>query len=127
MGELDKKIGTTTRQTLTAGSVLVKDIIISTKKTKKGGDARLVEFVCKHPDKEDLHLSNVKVKIVQGNNETIKKDTLWYSEDTDGNITSYSLLAKVMKHYKKDSLSAFKETYIETELDSLGYLCIKAY
>jgi hypothetical protein len=127
MEELDKKIGTKDKQMLTAGSVLVKDIVLTPKPTKKGGEIKLVELICKHPEKDDLKISNVKVKIVQGNNETIKKDTLWYTLDSDGNVANYSTLGKFLKFYKKDCLNALKDSYIETETDSAGYLCAKAY
>ena len=126
--ELDKKVGNEIKPKLSAGSVVVKEVSIEPKKTKKGGEAKLVVFRCLHPDKNELlALSNIKIKVVQGNNETIKKDALWYQEDSTGNIASYSNVAKVLNFYKKATLKDFENTSIETELDAAGYLCIKAY
>lgn len=126
--ELEKGIGTEERQKLSAGSVIVKEVSIEIKKTRQNKDAKLVVFRCLHPSKQELiNLSNIKIKIVQGNNETIKKDALWYNEDSKGEIDQYSNVAKLMRFYKKTSLKAFEGTSIDTEADANGYLCIKAY
>jgi len=126
--ELDTPIGTRSKQRLSAGSVIVASVTIEEKQTRKGGKAKLVVFNCNHPDREDsIALSNVKMKKVQGNNETIMKDTLWYSVDQDGNIPQDSVLAHVMRFYKKETLKGFIGTLITTESDALGYLAIKAY
>lgn len=124
--ELEKPIGTKEQTLLSPGSVVVKEITIEP--PKEGSKAKLVVFHCLHPDKEELiKLSNVKLKKVQGNNETIKKDTLWWNLDDDGNIRKNSIVADVLRFYNKGKLKDFENTDITTEADASGYLCIKAY
>lgn len=127
MDELDKPIGTKEQAKLTAGSVIVKDVKVVTKGegVKK---FKIVEIAVMHPDKtEFLNLSNMKLKKVQGNNETITKDGIWYREDEDHNISKYCNTAKLLQHYNKTSLKELVNTSITTELDNAGYLCVKAY
>ena len=69
----------------------------------------------------------MKIKKVQGNNETITKDGIWYREDSDGNIEKNCNAAKIIAFYKKSSLRAFENNTIDTEFDASGYLTIKAY
>lgn len=124
--ELETQIGTKEQQKLSAGSVVVKEITIEA--PKEGSKARLVVFHCQHPDRDDLiKISNVKVKIVQGNNETIKKDTLWWNTDEEENIRKNSRVADVMRFYNKKTLKSFETTSVNTEQDASGFLCIKAY
>ena len=133
--ELDKPIGTKEQPRLTPGSVIVKDVTIEEYPTKKGGKVKILSLHCKHPDKDELiSLTNMKVKKVQGNNETISKDAIWYreqEEEINGVITSVIDLgcntAKLMKFYKKAKLSDFKNSSIDTEIDISGFLTIKAY
>jgi len=128
MNELDKSIGTKEQPKLTAGSVIVKEVTIDEIKTKKGGKAKIVSLHCKHQDKEELiKLSNMKLKIVQGNNETISKDGIWYREDEDGNINKNCNTSILLKFYNKQNLRQFENSSINTELDASGYLAIKAY
>jgi hypothetical protein len=128
MNELDKPIGTKEQPKLSAGSVMVSAVNIVERPTKKGGKVKIVEFDCKHPDSMDiLKLSNLKIKKVQGNNETITKDGIWYREDVDGNIDKRCNASIVMTFYKKNTLKEFVGTAITTEQDALGYLTIKAY
>lgn len=126
--ELEKPIGTKEKQRLLAGSVIVEDVTIAERPTKKGGKVKIVNFHCNHPDADELIvLSNVKIKLTQGNNETIKKDALWYHLDEDQNIRKDSNVAILLKYYKRDNLKQFIHTAITTEADAEGYLCIKAY
>ena len=81
-----------------------------------------------HPDREELvNISNIKIKKVDGNNETITKDGIWYREDEDGNIDKRCNAAQLLRHYNVSSLGKLVNTTVNTELDSAGYLCIKAY
>lgn len=126
MNELDKKIGTIEQPRLTAGSVVVKEVTIAP--PKEGSKAKIVTLHCQHLDKEELiKLNNLKIKKVQGNNETISKDGIWYREDKDGNVDKRCNTAELMRFYKKDSLKQFENSSVITELDSSGYLAIKAY
>lgn len=124
--ELSKPIGTKEAVKLTAGSVIVQAISIEA--PKEGSKAKLVVFTCMHPDSDKpIKMSNIKVKKVQGNNETIKKETLWYNLDDDGNIKKNGYVAEVMRFYNKKTLKEFEKSSINTETDANGYLCIKAY
>jgi hypothetical protein len=55
------------------------------------------------------------IRVVQGNNETIKKDALWWNLDQDGTIRMKSVLADVLKFYNKKTLKDFIGTEIKTE------------
>lgn len=126
--ELERPIGTKEKAKLTAGSVIVEEITITERPTTKGGKVKIVQFHCNHPLAESLIvLSNVKIKVSQGSNETIKKDALWYHLDEEGNIRKDSNVAILLKTYKKDNLKQFLHTEVTTEADAQGYLTIKAY
>ena len=126
--ELDKPIGTKEKPRLTAGSVVVARIEIKEMPTKKGGKVKIVNFHCKHPDRQELvEISNLKMKKVQGNNETITKDGIWYREDEDGSIDKGCNAALVMRYYNKTMLRQFEGSAVNTELDAGGYLTIKVY
>lgn len=124
--ELDKPIGTKEATKLSAGSVIVKQVSIEP--PKEGSKAKLVVLHCLHPDREELiRMSAIKIKKVQGNNETIKKETLWYNLDDDGNIRKGSSVALLLSAYNKPTLRALENSSVNTELDATGYLTIKAY
>jgi len=126
MSELDKPIGTKEPQKLAAGSVKIEEVTIAP--AKEGSKAKLVTFHCKHPDREEqIKISNIMVKKTQGNNINIKRDALWYNTDEDGNIRKTSNLAEVMRFYKKLTLKEFENSFVSTEVDTNGFLAIKAY
>lgn len=127
MNELDKPIGTKEAPKLTAGSVVVKAVTVLTK-GEGNKKFKITEFEIMHPDREEpVKISNLKIKKVQGNNETITKDGIWYREDSDGNLDKNCNSAKLMSFYNKTSLRQFENSTITTELDANGYLTIKAY
>ena len=124
--DLDKPVGTKEATKLAPGSVVVKSVTIEP--PKEGSKAKLVTFHCLHPDREELvKLSAINVKKVQGNNITIKKETLWHNLDEDGNIRKGSAVASVMNFYTKKTLNEFLNSSVTTEADAAGYLVIKAY
>lgn len=124
--ELNKKVGDKEPTKLLPGSVIVKTIAVEP--PKEGSKAKMVILSCKHPDKEQLiKLSAINVKKVQNNSITIKKETLWYNEDEDGNIRKGSAVATLLSFYKMANLKAFENAAITTEADASGYLVIKAY
>jgi hypothetical protein len=127
MNELDKPIGTKEQPKLSAGSVIVTKVDIKEMPTKKGGKVKIVELSVKHPEKELVKISNMKIKKVQGNNETITKDGIWYREDEDGNLDKRCNASELLRFYSKTSLRELEGSVINTELDALGYLTIKAY
>lgn len=124
--DLDKPIGTKEASKLTASDVIVKEVTIEP--AKEGGKAKVVKLHCKHPDKDELiALSSASVQRVNGSNKTIKKETLWYNTDDDGNIRKSGVVAEVMRFYKVDTLRKFEDLIVHTEQDTAGYLTIKAY
>lgn len=126
--ELDKPIGTKEQPKLSAGSVIVKSIAIVTKEGRSNKKFKVVELSVLHPDKqEEIKLSNMKIKKVQGNNETITKDGIWYREDSEGNIDKNCNTAQLLRFYNKNSLKQLENSNITTELDNAGYLTVKAY
>lgn len=128
--ELEKPIGTKEQPKLSAGSVIVKKVIILEKESEKKGKKKfmIVELEVLHPDKEEtLKLTNLKIKKVQGDNETIAKDGIWYRVDEDGNIDKNCNTAHLLRFYNKKTLKELENSSITTEADSQGYLTIKAY
>ena len=125
--ELDKKIGTLEAEKLTPGSVIVKAVEVVSK-GEGNKKFKITELSVLHPDKDELiKLTNVKIKKVQGNNETITKDGIWYREDKEGNIAKNCNTAVLLRFHNKASLNELLNISITTELDSAGYLCAKAY
>lgn len=125
--ELDKTIGNKEPPRLSAGSVIVKDI-----KVDAGGEGKkkfkIIRIEIMHPDRdESVFISNMKIKKVQGNNETITTDGIWYREDEDGNIDMTCNTAKLLKFYNKTNLASLINSSVTTELNNAGYLVIKAY
>ncbi len=128
--ELEKQIGTKEQPKLSAGSVIVKlvEVIEKQPADAKKKKFKIVEVSILHQDKEELiKLSNIKIKKIQGNNETITKDGIWYREDADGNIDKNCNAAQLLKFYNKTTLKSLEGSSVITELDAAGYLCIKAY
>jgi len=128
--ELDKPIGTKEQPKLSAGSVIVKSVEVLQKEPKdaKKKKFKIVEVGILHPDKEEIiKLSNLKIKKVQGNNETITRDGIWYREDADGNIDKNCNASQLIRFYNKKTLNELVGISITTELDNAGYLAIKSY
>lgn len=128
--ELDKTIGTKEQPRLSAGSVIVKLVEVTEKQPTdiKKKKFKIVEVTILHPEKEEpVKLSNIKIKKVQGNNETITKDGIWYREDAEGNLDKNCNAAQLLRFYNKTTLKALEGSSITTELDNTGYLAIKAY
>ena len=128
--ELDNPIGTKEQPKLSAGSVIVKLVEVTEKQPAdaKKKKFKIVEVSILHQDKEELiKLSNLKIKKIQGNNETITKDGIWYREDADGKIDKNCNAAQLLRFYNKKTLKSLEGSSITTELDNAGYLTIKAY
>jgi len=128
--ELDNPIGTKEQPKLSAGSVIVKLVEVTEKQPAdaKKKKFKIVEVSILHQDKEELiKLSNLKIKKIQGNNETITKDGIWYREDADGKIDKNCNAAQLLRFYNKTTLKSLEGSSITTELDNAGYLTIKAY
>jgi hypothetical protein len=124
--ELETSVGSQERSILSAGSVTVEEVSIEP--AKEGSKAKVVRLRCKHPEKkESIILSNIKIKKVQGNNETISKETLWWNLDDENKIRKGSNVAILLSFYNKTKLVELVGVKLETEHDANKYLCIKAY
>ncbi len=125
---LDKKVGTLEPEKLKPGKIVVKDISIQ-QQMKKGTDkpvGKIVNFMCKHPDKEDL-IKLTKVLFRKDEKESVKESGLWYNEDKENNIQKGSALAVLMSFNNVSTLKELENKELETELNEAGYLCFKAY
>lgn len=125
---LDKKVGTLEPEKLKPGKIVVKDISIQ-QQMKKGTDkpvGKIVNFMCKHPDKEDL-IKLTKVLFRKDEKESVKESGLWYNEDKENNIQKGSALAVLMSYNNVSTLKELENKELETELNEAGYLCFKAY
>ena len=128
--ELDNPIGTKEQPKLSAGSVIVKLVEVTEKQPAdaKKKKFKIVEVSILHQDKEELiKLSNLKIKKIQGNNETITKDGIWYREDADGKIDKNCNAAQLLRVYNKTTLKSLEGSSLTPDLDNAGYLTIKAY
>jgi len=126
MNEIEKSIGTKEVSKLSAISVVIKSVTVEP--PKEGSKAKIVSFTCLHPEREEtIELSAINIKKAIGNNINIKKETLWYNEDEDGNIRKSSAVAQLMNFYNKKTLKEFCDSTVNTDFDSAGYLVIKAY
>lgn len=127
MDELDAKVGNKDVVKLVAGSVIVKQVVVETKE-KNNKKFKLVSLHVLYPDRIELvKLTNIMIMKVQGNNRTIAKDGIWYRLDEDQNLDKNCNAALLVRTYGKESLKQLENTSINTELDTQGYLCVKAY
>lgn len=122
---LETGIGDKEAETLEAKPVVVQGITFEEVDFgDKGGKSTKVVLISKHPDREDpLHIS--KVRYLKG--DKVKSSGLWYNIDEDEKIIKNSALAVLLGYYKKDSLKQLEGEIVTTEVDSDGYLIIKAY
>jgi len=83
-----------------------------------------VEFEVKHPDRED----NFKVSSVAFlADKKVKNTGTWMTLDEDGNIQKGCALAQLLIKIGATNLDETKGKTCESELDTKGYLCFKAY
>lgn len=125
--KLDKPIGTKDSVRLQPGTFVVKAVTIEPVKKKTTGEhvGDKVVFSIEHPEAESGLVALSACNYRRDMN--IKSSALWYNEDGDGNIPKNSALAELMKFYKITSLRQLIGKQITVELDTKGYLCIKAY
>src|SRR5690606_5505213 len=85
-----------------------------------------VIFKCRHPDKtgEVIDISSV---IYINKDKRVGESGTWFNTDKDGLLNKYSALAALIKKYKVSSARALAGQTLETEMNSAGYLALKAY
>lgn len=103
----------------------VEEITIKDKKTSNDRVARKVKLLVRHPDIHDKQIEISGAKYESG--EKIKVSGLWWQEDSEGKIPFNSVLAHVLRKYKKPTLKELKGEQIETVNDDQNYLVVKAY
>lgn len=126
----NKKVGTKEKTSLSAKPVKVVGLAVESVKGKKGTDKQDKEvgkkliLIVKHPDREEtIKLSELKIQ----KGDSLKVSTIWVNIDEDNNIAKGSLLDSLMDFYKVTTLRELEGKEIQTILDNLGYLCVKAY
>lgn len=126
----DKKVGEIEHKSLSAKKIIVLGFeaksVLGKKGSKNEGNevGKKLILKCKHPDKvEPIEISNIKY--VKG--ESIKVETMWINLDEDGNIQKGSMVSILLGIAKVDTIREMEAKELDTELNSNGYLCIKAY
>ena len=126
---LEKQVGNVDEPTTTVKPAKVKIAIVVIKTKDKDGNVMktpLVQFMIKHPDKEELLVIS-KVKFVDGD-KAISKG-FWIQLDDEGKVFKGSGIDLILKVLGCKTLA---ETYgreidtVEESKDS-PYLCLKAY
>ena len=126
---IKKKVGNVEqpRSTVSPAVVKIASVLLKTKdKNDKEMTTPLVQFMVKHPDKEEL-ITISKVKYIDGDKAVAKG--FWVQTDDDDNFYKGSAIDLILK---KLGVETLEETYgkdidtIEESKDS-SYLCLKAY
>lgn len=126
---INKEIGTKepVKKTLEPKKVIITAVKIK-KKTTDGKDMKvpLVEFMCKHPDKEEIiYLSKVKYQL----EDKIVTAGTWAVVDEDNNLQKGSAVTRILEVLGVKSLAEAYNKEIETVTESKesSFLCLKAY
>ena len=119
--ELETPIGNKEPETLKAEKVKVVDIKIEPVGEKKMDK---VVFTCKHPAREE-NITISKVKYVR--NDKIQVSGSWFTLDEDKKLQKGSAVVKLLNFYAVNILVDLIGKELETDVDSEGYLCLKAY
>ena len=126
---LNKEVGNTEqpKSTVAPKPVKIASCVVKTKnKDGKVMQTPLLQFMCKHPDKDELIMIS-KVKDFDGEN--TRTIGFWIQLDEDKNFYKGSAIDLVLK---KLGCKTLEETYgkeIDTVTESKDspYLCLKAY
>jgi len=126
---LNKKVGKEEQPKSTVNPAIVKIAsVVIKEKNKKGKKMAtpLLQFMVKHPEKEELLVIS-KIKYIDGDKAITRG--FWVQTDEDGNFFKGSSIDLILK---KLQVATLEETYgkeIETVTDSKDspYLCLKAY
>lgn len=123
---LDKEVGTKEIETLKPEDVVVKGTNIQPVKKKNSEEVigQKVVLLCKHPQRDEL-IKISQLKHLVG--EKVKVTTLWVRLDEDDKIQKGSMLDLLLQKAKIKKLSEIQEVTLSTDIDTDGYLCIKAY
>jgi len=126
---LNKKVGTNEvpKNTLEAKKVKIVSVVVKDKKNDgEPMKVPMVEFMVKHPDREELLKIN-KIKVLEGEKLVVK--ACWIQTDDDGNFYKGSSVEAILSKLQTGTLSDTYGKEIDTvaESDSSPYLCLKAY
>ena len=126
---LNKEVGNIDipKGTVDAKPVVIMDVIIKEKKADGTAMATpMVQFLVKHPDKED-NMTMSKIKYIDGDKAITKG--FWIQTDKDKNFYKGSsvdlFLQKLSCKTLKETIGKIVETV--TESDKSPYLCFKLY
>jgi len=119
--ELEMGIGKKESTTLKPAKVKIASVKIDVVGEK--GNKKVVCQV-KHPEKEEL--INISAVAYRKAN-SIEISGTWLNKDEDGLIRKGSALAVFLESLSANSIKDLEGKDVDTELDSKGYLCFKAY
>lgn len=126
---LNKKVGNSEqpRSTVNPAKVIIGSVVIKTvNKENKPMQTPLLQFLVKHPDKDEpIVISKMKCII----NEKAVAKGFWVQTDKDGNFFKGSAIDLILKQLGCETLQQTfgKEIDTVTESNDSPYLCLKAY
>jgi len=126
---LNKKIGNNEepRSGVEPGKVKIVSVIVKDKdKNGKLMKSKLLQFMVKHPSKEEL-ITLSKVKYIDGDKAIAKG--FWVQTDEENNFYKGSAVDILLSHLKCSTLSETYGKEVDTVVESKdsSYLCLKAY
>jgi len=121
--ELTKEIGNIESEAKRLEPKKVKIVKIEIQEV---GDKKNKKVVCsvKHPDADDTISISALAYL---KDKKVVNSGLWYNLDKEENIQKGSALATFMDKNDVKNLLELIDKEIETEFDSAGYLCFRAY
>jgi len=117
-------IGNIEAEKLAEGKVVIAGLKI--KEVEKDGKVvgKKVDFLCKHPDKEEpIHISNLE--FIKG--KKVENCGAWVNLDKEKNLQKGSALAVLLGFLNAKSLSEAEGKEVMAVNDERGYLCLKAH
>ena len=119
------KIGTKETPKLTAKDCIVQNV--DTVFVEKAKNNKAV-FSLKHPDADEpLNVSSAVIMRERKDKKEIVSSGTWMSLDIDNQLDKNSATSHVLRTYGATSLIEMIGKSVKTEVDSSGYLAIKAY
>jgi len=113
--------------TISPAKVTIASVVVKTKdKEGKTMTTPLVQFMVKHPEKDDLIVIS-KVQLIE--NKKIINKGFWVEKDKENNFYKGSAISTILEALECKTLSETYGKEIDTieESEESPYLCLKAY
>jgi len=126
---LNKKVGNIEPESKKLPPAEITIVGLNEQTEKSNGESfklPLINFLCKHPDKEEpIKISKIKVLP----EDTVLTKTTWGVEDKEGNIQKGSALDDVLSFFKVESLIEIegKKCHTVVESKDSSFLCLKLF